>query len=240
MSGEIGYDAGEYGATKQLPFRLDVEKFTLFSLMGDVNGKKVLDAGCGEGIYSRELINRGAEHVIAVDGDLEFVLKARERNRGFEGKIEFYRALIQDFSGAGDRDLVVGSYIMSYPINLEEAVKYCRAMFSHLRAGGRFIGFNNNPLNVFNGKRFGKYGCEKEMSGDIEGGRVLWRVEGMTEPIVNFYLRPETYEKAFIEAGFSEFKWSRVLLDPASQQADDYWEEFFEGEPPFVAMVAVK
>lgn len=38
----------------------------MLSLLGDVSGKKILDLGCGEGGYSRELAKKGAD-VVAVD-----------------------------------------------------------------------------------------------------------------------------------------------------------------------------
>ncbi len=38
----------------------------MLEFMGDVNGKRILDLGCGEGGYSRELTKRGAE-LVAVD-----------------------------------------------------------------------------------------------------------------------------------------------------------------------------
>lgn len=44
-------------------------------------------------------------------------------------------------------DAVVGSYILSYPKNLEEAASYCKAIASHLKKEGIFVGFNNNLLN---------------------------------------------------------------------------------------------
>src|SRR5215210_462191 len=49
-----------------------------FRMLGDVRGRRVLDLGCGEGAYSRELVRRGAA-VVAVDGSARLAAVARER-----------------------------------------------------------------------------------------------------------------------------------------------------------------
>jgi len=241
MGREITYTAKDYSTTKKdAPFRDHIEMFTILSLLGDPKGKRILDAGCGDGIYSRYLIDRGAAYVIGVDGSADFVELARRKNKGYEAKIEYHHSFIQDFPGNGEMDAVVGSFILSYPKTLEEAVSFCRSIATHLKDKGRFIGFNNNPFEVFNGSgNYSKYGFEKEMGGDVEGGEVVYRIPGMEDPIINYYLRPETYEQAFREAGFSEFEWKRVLLNP-SERGNTYWEEFFRGQPPFIAMLARK
>ena len=128
---------------------------------------------------------------------------------------------------------------MSYPKSLEEATKYCNAIESHLKKGGKFIGFNNNPFETFEGIKYKKYGFEKEMSGNMEGEEVIYRLEGMNNPIVNFYLNPETYEKAFRKVGFSKFAWKKVMLNP-QEKNNEYWDEFFDGQPPFITMIAEK
>ena len=84
-------------------------------------------------------------------------------------------------------DLVVGSYVLSYPKTKEEAIAYCRAIASWLKPKGKFIGFNNNPYNVFTGERYGKYGFRKVMTGDTAGGEVVYWVDGMDNPITNYY-----------------------------------------------------
>ena len=237
---DITYKADEYARTKRgAPFRDAVEFHTIFSMIGNPAGLRVLDAGCGDGIYARELINRGATHVLGVDCAEDFIKMAREKNKGYEGKIDYSRAFVQDFHGIGNRDLAVGSYILSYPRNLEEAIAFCQALASHLKPGGRFIGFNNNPFEVFDGERHAQYGFRKVMTGGEEGREVIYWVGGMTNPIVNFYLRPETYERAFREAGFSTFSFQRAILSPSEAQ-NPYWNDFFKGEPPLIAMLAEK
>lgn len=236
----ITYTAKEYARTKkESSFRDAVEMYTIFSLIGDPTGLRILDAGCGDGIYARELVDRGAKHVIGVDCAEDFIEMANQKNQSYEGKIEYHRVFVQDFLGNGDIDLIVGSFILSYPRNLEETVAYCETMASHLKKGGRFVGFNNNTFESFKGQRYEKYGFIKEMKSSDEGAEVVYKVKGMTDPIINFYLKPETYEEAFRKAGFSEFQWQRVLLAP-SEKDNAYWDDFFKEEPPFIAMLAKK
>ncbi len=235
----IGYDATEYAKSKQFPFRTEVERYTIFNLLGNPQGLRILDAGCGEGIYSRQLIDLGARHVLGIDADSGFIQKARESNNGYDGKIDYQRAFIQDTKGNQDLDIAIGSYVLSYPRNFGQAVSYLEAIASHLKKGARFIGFNNNPFQTFNGiMDYSKYGFTKEMSGDKEGSPVFYHIEGMSDPITNFHLNPTTYEKAFTEAGFL-FEWEEIMLN-SSEVGKPYWEDFFKDEPPFIAMTATK
>jgi ubiquinone/menaquinone biosynthesis C-methylase UbiE len=55
----------------------------MLRMLGDVRGRRVLDLGCGEGGYARELARRGAR-VVAVDGSERLIAIARER-AGAEG-----------------------------------------------------------------------------------------------------------------------------------------------------------
>jgi 2-polyprenyl-3-methyl-5-hydroxy-6-metoxy-1,4-benzoquinol methylase len=48
-------------------------------LLGDVSGKRVLDAGCGDGMYSRKLASRGAI-VTGIDGSSKMISIAKGRS----------------------------------------------------------------------------------------------------------------------------------------------------------------
>ena len=50
----------------------------MYSLLGDVDGKRVLDAGCGPGHYTEWLIAHGAT-VLAIDSSPRMVQLARQR-----------------------------------------------------------------------------------------------------------------------------------------------------------------
>jgi len=174
---------------------------------------------------------------VGIDCAADFIEMAVRKNKGYESKIDYLLSPIQDLKGSGDKDLVVGSYVLSYPKSFDEAVAYCKAIASWLKPGGKFVGFNNNPYDIFSGERYEKYGFRKVMTGDKEGAEVVYWVEGMTNPIINYYLSPETYERAFEKAGFSTFGWNMVMLEPAEQN-NPYWDEFFTDESPFIAMIA--
>ena len=49
----------------------------ILELLGNVAGKRVLDAGCGEGYFARKLVDLGAD-VVGVDGSSELIRLARE------------------------------------------------------------------------------------------------------------------------------------------------------------------
>jgi SAM-dependent methyltransferase len=60
------------------PHNAFYERPATLSLLPEVTGKRVLDAGCGPGVYSEWLIKRGAE-VVAVDVSPKMVALARQR-----------------------------------------------------------------------------------------------------------------------------------------------------------------
>jgi hypothetical protein len=69
--------APDYKESKQLPFRLHLEEYTTFRLLPDLTGRSVVDLACGEGIYTRKLMKRGARRVVGVDISAEMIALAR-------------------------------------------------------------------------------------------------------------------------------------------------------------------
>ncbi len=59
-------------------FNAHYDRPACFELLGNVNGRRVLDAGCGPGLYAAELVTRGAQ-VVAFDQSPRMVELCRER-----------------------------------------------------------------------------------------------------------------------------------------------------------------
>lgn len=237
----VDYSATDYARTKEAQqegFRGVVEWYTIKDLLGDVTGLRVLDAGCGDGIYARRLIDRDARHVVAVDKTAGMIDLAKAKSGGYEGRIEYHLSPMERFFGKGDCDLVLGSYLLNYAKSPEELVAYCRAVASHLKQGGWFIVFNNNPFEVYEGERYAKYGFRKVMYGSREGAPIEYWIDGMKEPLINYYLPPEAHECAFTATGMV-MQWVEVSLDPREKD-NQHWDLFFKDKPPFIAILGMR
>ena len=80
----------------------------MLEMLGYVSGKCMLDLGCGEGGYARELKGRGAD-IIGVDGSETLVRVARERTAAAGLNISFFYANANDLEEISSTscDLVV-------------------------------------------------------------------------------------------------------------------------------------
>jgi 2-polyprenyl-3-methyl-5-hydroxy-6-metoxy-1,4-benzoquinol methylase len=70
--------AQEHKQSKELPYRLYIEEYTYFNLLGDLAGKSILDLGCGEGFYTRKFRQKGAIWVVGIDISKKLIEMARQ------------------------------------------------------------------------------------------------------------------------------------------------------------------
>ena len=82
------------------------------SLIPDVNGKKVLDAGCGTGRYTRWLLDHGAE-VVGFNGSPQMLGHARMKAGETDLRLHDLREPLT-FLEDGSVDLVLSTLVMDY------------------------------------------------------------------------------------------------------------------------------
>jgi len=74
----------------------------------DLSGRSVLDIGCNAGFYSIEMKRRGAERVVGIDFDDDYLAQARFAAEVAEAEIEFRQLSVYDVGGLGERfDIVL-------------------------------------------------------------------------------------------------------------------------------------
>ena len=242
---ENEYDdiAEAYRNSKQLSFRKYLEEYSLFEMLGEVRGKSVLDLACGEGFYTRKIKQAGAAEVTGVDISTEMIRLAEKEEKDFPLGCRYVNRDVAELERAEPVDFVVAMYLLNYAKTKEELLRFCQVSYNVLRSAGRFVGVNDNVRNPPNGTvSFAKYGFEKECATPPkEGDVILYKLvneDGKQFEFKNFYLAPETYQWAFQEAGFTDFKWVDLHL-ASIQQGNLFWDEFLSN-PPLIGLMASK
>ncbi len=125
-----------------MPFNAFCERPSTLSLLPDVKGLRVLDAGCGSGVYSEWLLDHGAE-VVAVDVTPAFVELTGQLfgSRATVLLADLARRL--DFAADGSYDLVLSSLVLHY---IEDWQPVFREFFRILKPGGVLVFSVQHPF----------------------------------------------------------------------------------------------
>ncbi len=243
------YDSGQfaelYQETLALPFRSRVEAYSFRKLIGDVRGKQVLDAACGDGHYSRILRRAGAARVIGIDIAERMIALARDQEAreplGIEYAVEDAQAVVprQDF------DLVVAAWLLCHARDRAELLRVCAGLASRVKPGGRFVTLTTNP-DVYRFRPlpdYRKYGYKKvKLADDVFDGapiEITLDLGDSTIDLLDYYLPIDAYESAFRRAGFRDFTIHMPELEPSAEDEGDYWDDLL-AFPTFVLMDCAK
>ena len=121
------------------------ERPAMLSLLPDVNGLHVLDAGCGPGVYSQWLAEHGAQ-VVALDANRKMVRLARKR-LGDKAQVllaELGKPL--DFAADASFDLIVAPLVMDYVKDWSVVFKEFHRI---LKSGGVLLFSMEHPFGKF-------------------------------------------------------------------------------------------
>jgi ubiquinone/menaquinone biosynthesis C-methylase UbiE len=174
-------------------------------MLGDVRGKRILDLGCGEGGYARELARHGAT-VVGVDGSARLIEIARERTRAEALDIEFHCAnasAMHEMEALSFDNVLAAMSLMDvedYPSSVHEVNRV-------LLPGGELLMSITHPCFTAPISQW-----ERDQAGrplvfkvDRYFERIAWR-EWMTAkfkvPVLRRHRPLEDYMAAPLEAGF--------------------------------------
>ncbi|HYN84780.1 MAG TPA: class I SAM-dependent methyltransferase [Pyrinomonadaceae bacterium] len=175
------------------PHNAMCERPATLSLLPDVAGRRVLDAGCGPGVYSEWLVGRGAE-VLALDASPKMVGLARQRlGARAEVRVADLGAPL-DFVESESFDVVLSPLVLDY---VEDWAGPLSEFHRVLRAGGHFVFSLTHPFSDFT-----YYGTENYYATELVGCE--WRAFPGVRVHVPSYRRPlDAILNPLFDAGFT-------------------------------------
>jgi SAM-dependent methyltransferase len=233
--GEQSYEqfADQYAAAVNTkPHNAYYERPNTLSLLPDVAGLRVFDAGCGPGDYALWLLEHGAAFVQAVDVTPRFADITREKVNKFSDKVDVRRAdLAQplDFAGDASFDIVLSPLVLDY---IRDWQATFREFHRILKPSGVLVASFTHP---FWETRY------SENYFDVEPIEMHWGGFGEPKPLVKWYRRPlNEVLNPLASAGFRLDYILEPLPTEEFKQADPQDYEELMQRPGFLCIRAVK
>lgn len=155
---ESWYDdhgAEVFEGDSEIPLRKEYEWPAVESLLPALDGKQVLEAGCGSGNFTHQFARRGAD-VLAIDVSREMIDVARERHGD---DVRFRRADLRDpldFLDDESVDVVVSQLVLDHVENWRPVFE---EFYRVLVPGGHVVCSVNHP--VFHWEKIRRGGAEE-------------------------------------------------------------------------------
>lgn len=171
-------------------------------------GARVLDLGCGEGYVARQMVERGARQVVALDVSSGMIERAIAAETGSTSNITY---AVKDAAGSleverGSFDLAVAVFLFNY-LDLAQMQTVMRNVHDALGEGGRFVFTVPHPLLPFVREKEEPFWFDRGESGYFSGRNTLfegriWRRDGVDVPVRCIHKTFSDYFAALAEAGF--------------------------------------
>jgi SAM-dependent methyltransferase len=120
----------------------------VFDACGELNGRSVLDVGCGEGYCARELKRRGAGDYLGIDLSSEMINAAKTQELKDQFGIEYRACDVINFKSDQQYDLCIAVFLFNY-LSIEEMQHTFAMIYDALLPEGEFIFSVPHPFFPF-------------------------------------------------------------------------------------------
>ena len=215
------------------------EKPALFSLLPPLEGKTVIDLGCGYGEHCMEYIQRGAAKVVGIDISEKMLVVAKAENS--HPKITYLHMAMEDLSSIEERfDVAASSLAIHYVEDYKTLVHDVRGL---LNDGGLFIFSQEHPVNSCYGG--GERWTKDENGTKIYSNLANYGIEGEREStwfvdnVKKYHRMFSTVINDLIDAGFVIEKLTEpVPTEELIKKYPDYYDLYHR--PDFLLVKAKK
>lgn len=205
------YDRSSSSWTRGAPVLLSdyTARPFLLDWCAPVEGRDVLDLGCGEGYVARQLKKLGAARLEGIDISAEMIRAAQQRENSEKLGIRFHQGHARDLDGyaEGSFDLVVAVFLFNY-LDRAQTAATMAAAHRVLKPGGRFVFAVPHPSLAFLREERAPFYFQRGDAGYFSGrdrqfeGRI-WRRDGDSVPVRCVHKTLTDYFSGLKTAGFT-------------------------------------
>jgi 2-polyprenyl-3-methyl-5-hydroxy-6-metoxy-1,4-benzoquinol methylase len=213
------------------PFRMGLHYPAVQQEVGTAK-KRILDVGCGDGLFARLLAAQGA-CVVGYDRSPERIAEAKENKDAQRLGVKYVVATPSTFASQGLFDAATSVMVLNFATSLGELEAFFHSTRKHLVAGGRFISIVLNPSFSAFGKDFIVRRITK-----LHGNNVRMefcdddsRVAKMTA--VQHQYTKEELERAALQGGMTPEPWKKIFATPSAvaKLGEGFWQLCHEAQP---------
>ena len=180
-----------------------IEQPAMRKFLPDLNGKTVLDLGCGYGHNCIDFVSRGATRVVGIDISEKMLAVAKEESPN--AKIEYRNMSMTEISNLNEKfDFIYSSLAFHY---VKDFDAFAKDMYSVLNAGGQLLFSQEHPIitsTVDGAGHFNKNENGEKVSYTFSNynqpgeRRIHWYVDG----VIKYHRTFSNIINALAKAGF--------------------------------------
>ncbi|WP_279046037.1 class I SAM-dependent DNA methyltransferase [Cedecea davisae] len=195
------------------PYRKELELPILEKLIGVISDLRILDFGCGPGVITRWLNNRGAECIVGYDVSEGMINYARRREEKERTGIHYISNIDEEYNEYFD--IVLAVYVMPYATHREDLLAMSKTMARLLKPEGRLItlpihpDFNSDPEYY---RPFGLRLIEEQPRADGSPVQLHICQSPYNVNIQANYWSRQTLESTLYQAGFQTVSWKPLNI----------------------------
>ncbi|MBI2037415.1 MAG: class I SAM-dependent methyltransferase [Candidatus Magasanikbacteria bacterium] len=198
---------------------------TVLQLAERLDGKTVLDLGCGDGFFTEQLASQGAVKVIGIDNS--------EKQIGLANKIKSekteYRLADIFKDELPKADFINSPFVLNYATDTLTLSNYFQRLFNTLNTDGKIVLVFDKP----SGSNLEKFGAKKTLDENIDGANMQIDLYNQGKFILSLhatYFKEETIKQLLKEAGFQNITSHAPIISDEGKikMGEDFWKGYIE------------
>ncbi|TFB12982.1 class I SAM-dependent methyltransferase [Filobacillus milosensis] len=176
-----------------------IESPIVYELIGDFQTKSILDLGCGDASFGKDLLNQGAAFYTGIEGSEQMVVSAKLNLNGKNGKI--HHETMESYSYPANKfEIITSRFAIHY---VSDIYLLFQNVHKTLKDNGKFVFSVQHPLTTSS--------FISKQTGDKRGNWIVddYFLEGerkepwIEQTVIKYHRTIENYFKVLTKSGFT-------------------------------------